>query len=142
MDLALANLNPVSLIKEIRAANSQVRVLVFTPSNAPEDIFAAMDAGADAYILKDNLAKYLDIALRSAQLGAVWLDPGIAQQVLEAIEHPPAAGSRMLPTGFLPMPLMPHERSTLSQVATGNCKDGVCLVDPAFVRKLKRFKAS
>lgn len=128
----------IALIKQIRASHPGVRVIVVTASDAPEDIFESMDAGADAYVLKGNVFEALEIAIRSARLGAVWLDPGIARQVLEAIQNPPPM-SRVLPTGFLPMPLMPQEKSLLDEVAGSSCKDGVCMVDPSFVRKLKRF---
>ncbi len=131
----------IVLSKQIRQSCPGVRVLIFTASDSPDDIFAAMDAGADAYVLKENLSKVLENAIRSARLGAVWLDPGIARQVLQVMEAPPAEPSRILPTGFLRMPLMPHEKSILSEVAAGDCKDGVCLVDPAFLRKLKRFSS-
>ena len=68
-----------------------------------------------------------------------WLDPGIARQVLQIMETAASTPSRVLPTGFMPMPLMPDEESILSEVAASACTDGVCMVDPSFVRKLKRF---
>lgn len=139
--LSFPGLDAVGLTRQIRQHAPTVRVLVFTGSDSPEHIFQALDAGADAYVLKTNLTRVLEMAVRSVRLGAVWLDPGIAQQVLQVMEAPPAEPSRILPTGFLRMPLMPHEKSVLDEVASSNCVDGVCMVDPAFVRKLKRFSA-
>jgi two-component system, NarL family, response regulator LiaR len=140
--LGLPEVDAVGLTKQIRKTNSSIRVLIITGSDSPDDIFAAMDAGADAYILKNSIPNVIELAIRSARSGAVWLDPGIAKQVLEVVEAPPAEPSRILPTGFLRMPLMPNEKSILSEVASGNCKDGVCMVDPSFIRKLKRFSSS
>lgn len=144
IDIALLDLGlpgGIALIKQIRASHPEVRVIVVTASDAPEDIFGSMDAGADAYVLKGNVFEALEIAIRSARLGAVWLDPGIAQQVLDAIQNPPPM-SRVLPTGFLPMPLMPQDKSLLDEVAASSCKDGVCMVDPSFIKKLKRFTSA
>lgn len=138
VDLALDG-DAVGLIKQIRQLNPAVRVLIYTASDSPQDIFAAMDAGADSYVLKENLPSVLEIAIRSARLGTVWLDPGIARQVLQIMETAATTPSRVLPTGFMPMPLMPDEKSILSEVAASTCTDGVCMVDPSFVRKLKRF---
>ncbi len=145
IDLALVDLGPetdgVELTKQIRASQPAVRVLIVTASDTPEDIFAAMDAGADGYVLKGNVANVLEVAIRSVRLGTVWLDPAIAKQVLEAIQNAPPSG-RILATGMLVIPLLPDENSILSQVAGSSCKDGVCMVDPSFVRKLRRFASA
>ncbi len=138
VDLAVPELDGIALTKQIRQSHPNVRVLVFTASDRPDDIFAAMDAGADGYLLKGNLSKALEIAIRSVRLGAVWLDPGIAKQVLQAIETAPST-SRVLQTGLMRLPLLPNEESLLSEVAASSCTDGVCLVDPSFLKKLRRF---
>jgi len=144
IDVALVDLGPdtdgIELTKQIRKLHAGVRVLIVTASDTPEDIFAAMDAGADGYVLKGNLTNVLEFAIRSVRLGAVWLDPAIAQQVLNAIQAATTSSSaRILPTGLMTIPLMADEKSLLDELAGSNCKDGVCMVDPSFVRKLRRF---
>jgi Response regulator containing a CheY-like receiver domain and an HTH DNA-binding domain len=130
----------VALTKEIRKVHPGVRILVLTNIDSPEDIFTTMNAGADGYVLKGVFAKPLEMAIRSVRLGTVWLDPHIAKQVLKAIENASSAKNvRILPTGLLTIPLMPEERSLLDGVASSNCVDGVCMVDPSFVKKLRRF---
>jgi DNA-binding NarL/FixJ family response regulator len=130
----------VQLTKSIRQAHPTVRVIIFTSADTPEDIFTAMDAGADGYVLKGTFTAALENALRSVRLGAVWLDPGIANQVLKVIETAHTTRpSRTLPTGIMTIPLMPEEKSLLHEVAGGECKDGVCMVDPSFIKKLRRF---
>lgn len=132
----------VELTKQIRKEYPGVRILILTNVDAPEDIFTAMNAGADGYVLKGEFAKPLEMAIRSVRLGTVWLDPGIAKQVLLAIENAStslAKNSRVLPTGLLMIPLLPEERSLLDGVASSSCVDGVCMVDPSFIRKLRRF---
>ncbi|MBX9567856.1 MAG: response regulator transcription factor [Candidatus Obscuribacterales bacterium] len=139
IDVGSPNEN-VQLTKLIRQAHPSVRVIIFTSADTPEDIFTAMDAGADGYVLKGIFTKALETALRSVRLGAVWLDPGIATQVLKVIETAHTSRpSRTLPTGLLTIPLMPEEKSLLHDVAGGECKDGVCMVDPSFIKKLRRF---
>ncbi len=142
VDLSLVGEDGVQLTKEIKNLYRGVRVLIFTASDSPDDIFSAMDAGADGYVLKDNLTRVLETAIRSVRLGAVWLDPGIARQVLQVVQTPTTKTSRILPTGLMTVPLLPDERSILHEVASSNCVDGVCMVDPDFVRKLRRFSSS
>jgi len=143
LDLAAQDVDAIELTRQIRQSHPSVRVLITTASNKTEDIFAALDAGADGYGLKGN-HKGLEMAIRSLKLGTVWLDPGIAQQVLEVMVTASSSSSkkRTLPTGLLSIPLLPDEKELLHAVASSSCVDGVCIVDPAFVRKLRRFAPS
>jgi DNA-binding NarL/FixJ family response regulator len=139
LDLSLHNVDAIQLTKKIRQLHPSVRVLISTGFRRASDIFAALDAGADGYVLKGN-DKGLELALSSLRLGTVWLDPGIATQVLDAMMSPAGLGStRTLPTGLMPIPLFPHEKDLLNKVAASNCADGICMVDPDFVKKLRRF---
>jgi len=129
----------IELTRQIRELHPTVRVLISTASNTPENIFAVMDAGADGYVLNGNYVG-LEKAISTLKLGAVWLDPGIAAQVLEAIVTAPNTNStRILATGILTLPLLPDDRQLLNEVAASSCSDGVCMVDPSFIRKLRRF---
>lgn len=139
LDLGFSDTDAIELTKHIRAAHSDVKVLIITASDSPEDIFSALDAGADGYVLKSNISEVLETAIRSIRLAAVWLDPGIAKQVLQVMEVKAATPSRVLPTGVMKIPLLPDEKSLLVEVASSSCKDGVCMVDPSFVAKLRRF---
>ena len=85
LDIALVDLageQTFDLIKEIRQSSKSMRVVVVTASDSPEEIFSAMDAGADAYVLKRNLNKALVSAVRSVCLNTIWLDPDMAAEVL------------------------------------------------------------
>lgn len=141
LDLSLRNLDSVRLTSIIRNSHPTVRVLISTAFRRAADIFAALDAGADGYVLKGN-DEGLEVAIRSVRLGAVWLDPGIATQVLEVVESQASSDQppmRILSTGLFPIPLFPHEKNLLNKVATSSCVDGVCMVDPDFVIKLRGY---
>jgi DNA-binding NarL/FixJ family response regulator len=139
LDLGVRDLQGIELTRQIRRLGKEVRVLVLTASHSVEDIFDALEAGADAYVLKDNF-KGIEMAIRTVRLGAVWLDPGIATQVLEAMVNAVnGPHTRTLQTGVMTLPLMPDEKRLLDNVAAGTCVDGVCMIDPSFVKKLKRF---
>lgn len=144
MDLCSHDLDGNELTRQIRSAHNKVRVLISTASDSPDDIFSAMDAGADGYLLKGNLIeRRLQSAISSVRLGAVWLDPDIAKQVLWCVENASTLSkTRILSTGLLPIPLLPDEQHKLSEISGSNCVDGVCMVDPSFVKKLRRFGQS
>lgn len=139
IDLA-SQIDGNEVTKQIRKTDKKVAVLVCTASDSTADIFSAMNAGADGYVLKGSIDKHLEMAVRSLRLGTVWLDPGIARQILELmVAQAGTTLSRTLPTGLMVMPMMPQEKEILSEVASSNCVDGVCMVDPSFLKKLKRF---
>lgn len=137
----LAEPDSIAFITEIRTRFKTVKVAVVTASDEPGDIFSAMDAGADAYVLKANLNESLENAIRCARLLQVWLDPGLARQVLQVIESSTTSkSSRVLPTGLMILPLLPEDKSLLEQVASNEqCEGGVCMVDASFLKKLRRY---
>ncbi len=141
LDLSLRDVDSVSLTRQIRRSHPTVRVLISTSFRRASDVFSALDAGADGYVLKGN-DKGLEAAIGTVRLGAVWLDPGIATQMLDAIASESSKGKeahRTLPTGYMPIPLLPEEKDLLDKVAGSNCVDGVCMIDPEFLKKLRRF---
>lgn len=139
VSLSADDMEPIALTRQIRELHPQTRVLMFASAESPETIFAAMDAGADAYLLKGKPDRKLESAIRSIRLSTVWLDPAIAHQLLEVIANADSATARVLPTGMFRKPLHPDDHALLKDVAHGSCEGGVCMVDPSFISKLKRF---
>lgn len=133
VDLGLPGLSGIEVTKQIKQALPATRVLILTASNYSHDIFSALDAGADGYILKGDFSLKLESAISMVQVGSVWLDPGLAREVLRAAE-------RITQERRGQMALSQQEREVLDQVAQSDCTDGVCLVNSAFLMKLKRFK--
>lgn len=137
VDIGLPGLSGIEVTKTLKRINPGLRVLILTASDSQNDIFDALDAGADGYVLKGDFSVNLEMAIRSVKVGSVWLDPGIARQVLQMSQR------QLTPTVERALEPMIHlskqEEDVLHGVAASNCKDGVCLVDPIFLKKLKRF---
>nr|AIA15887.1 Response regulator receiver domain protein [uncultured bacterium] len=141
LDLSSHNLEPIELIRSVRQQHPSIRVVVFAAGESPEDIFGALDAGADGYILKESIDAGLESAIRSVKLSMVWLDPGIANKVLDIMASAKTiiGSTRELPTGVMRIPLLGPDKTLLEQLASSSCVDGVCMVDPGFIKKLRRF---
>lgn len=138
VDIGLPGVSGIELTKNLKNMVPGLRVLMLTASDNQSDIFDSLDAGADGYVLKGDFSVNLEMAIRSAKVGAVWLDPGIARQVLEMTQR------KLTPTIERALDPIAHqlsqqEEDVLNGVAASNCKDGVCLVDSSFLKKLKRF---
>jgi len=132
MDIGLPGMDGIATAKEIKSADAGKRVLMLTANSTNEAIFAAFNAGADGYVLKNSFAHSLELAIRTVRCGSVWLDPHIAQTILRmAVESPKAS---------LKVDLSQTEQKVLKQLANTSCENGVCYVQPSFVADLRRFR--
>ena len=60
---------------------------MLTSREAEEDVFAALNAGADGYIMKGSNLESLTNAIKSVNQKAGWLDPMIARIVLGSMQN-------------------------------------------------------
>lgn len=84
MDIGLPKIDGIKAAKQIKDALPETRVIMFTASNSEEHIYAALQAGADGYCLKNVEKEHLYSAIKAVTRGVSWLDPGIADRVLRS----------------------------------------------------------
>ena len=83
MDLRMPELDGVGAIRVLRAENPDApRILVLTTYDTDTDIRAAVDAGADGYLLKATPRADLIAAVRRAAAGQSVLDPSAAASLM------------------------------------------------------------
>jgi len=84
MDLRMPGGDGVSAIRELRAANpTRPRILVLTTYDTDRDIHAAIDAGADGYLLKATSRTELVDAVVRAAAGQSVLAPSAARSLVD-----------------------------------------------------------
>lgn len=54
LDLNMKGISGLDTLKALRSEGVDARIVVLTVSDAPADIFALVDSGADGYLLKDS----------------------------------------------------------------------------------------
>lgn len=59
MDISMPLLDGIGAVKQIRAADGEVSILMLTGSNARTDVDRARKAGASGYVTKDRIAAEL-----------------------------------------------------------------------------------
>src|SRR5438128_6806239 len=69
MDLRMPGLNGVDTIRAIRGEFPQSRFIVLTTYDGDEDIYRALEAGAQAYLLKDMFCDEILSAIRDVHAG-------------------------------------------------------------------------
>ncbi len=91
LDLGLPQMNGIEMAQEVRRRWPNIKIIILTSHNQPEEVMAALAAGAQAYVLKDIKPSRLVQVIESVFEGAAWLDPAIASVVLCTLADPPAS---------------------------------------------------
>ncbi len=114
MDLSMPRMNGMTAIWEIKKENPQVRILVLTVHKSDEFIAAALEAGADGYILKDAGRPELMLAVKSVLEGKNYISPGITETLIHGY-----LGSQTARPRTLAATLTHREREILKLIAEG-----------------------
>lgn len=111
LDLRLPDGSGTQLVREIKALSAPPRVVILTSFAEPVEVFAALEAGVDGYLLKDSDGEALLAALVAVANGDQVLHPQIMRLVL---------GQALVTRPVSPLDrLTPQERRILSLVTEG-----------------------
>ncbi|PJG83247.1 response regulator [Caviibacterium pharyngocola] len=83
LDLNMKGLSGLDTLKALRAENVDARIVILTVSDAKNDIFTLIDAGADGYLLKDTEPDILLAQIKRIAQGEVVLSDSIKDLILE-----------------------------------------------------------
>jgi DNA-binding NarL/FixJ family response regulator len=83
MDLRMPDMDGVSAIRAIRAANPDARIVALTTYDGDTDIHRALSAGACGYLIKDVLGAELIRTIRNAATGKRVIPPVVAGRLAE-----------------------------------------------------------
>lgn len=87
MDIGLPVMDGIEATRTIKESGLPAKVLIYTSRDCGDDVFAALSAGADGYIMKGADENQLRTAISSVAEGVAWLDPAIAKLVLSNIQQ-------------------------------------------------------
>ena len=82
-DLSMPDTGGVDAIRLIRESHPDVRIIALTFHKEDGYVHAALQAGADGYVLKDDSRDELVIAIDSVKNGKKYLSPAICGRVIE-----------------------------------------------------------
>ena len=113
MDLVMPVMDGIEAIRQIKAGNPSVQILVLTSFATDDKVFPAIKAGALGYLIKDTSPDELISAIHQVHKGEPTLHPSIAQKLLKEISH----SSDDAPVS--PDPLTERELEVLKLISRG-----------------------
>ncbi len=111
MDLSLPGRTGLEALSDIRAHAPGSRVVMMTMHDDVAHVRDALDRGAVGFVVKDAAPGELELALRAAHAGQVFLSPQISAKMLAPML------SREKPVGVAALP--PRQRDILRRIGTG-----------------------
>lgn len=142
MDVRMPGMNGVAATREICARYPATRVIVLTTFDDDEYVFAALQAGAAGYLLKNADPRRLGEAIGAVHAGQAVLDPAVTQKVVRRLVH---LGAGEPPEPVLTERLTGQERRVLDLMATGAANaeiaDGLALAEGTVKNYVSRILA-
>ena len=92
MDIRMPDLDGIEATRQITRATAASRVMILTTFDLDEYVFAALQAGACGFLLKDVAANQLATGVRMVAAGDALLAPSITRRLIEefAVSRPQA----------------------------------------------------
>lgn len=77
LDINMPEKNGIEVLKQMKADQSKVKVLILTVHNEMDYLMKAVDIGVDGYILKDSESSELKKAIRAVRDGENYIQPSL-----------------------------------------------------------------
>jgi NarL family two-component system response regulator LiaR len=112
LDLVMPRLDGVGVIRALQSLERKPAVIVLTSFADDEKVFAALQAGASGYLLKDVQPRELAEAIRRVSEGESLLAPAVAAKLVRELQR-----REPRPT---PSDLTERETQVLAEIARGH----------------------
>lgn len=87
MDISMPEMSGLEAIQKIKSEMPHIKTMVLTVSDDDDDIFTALQLGAQAYLIKDVKEQQLISAIRSVMKGEAYFSGKIAARILREFQH-------------------------------------------------------
>lgn len=82
-DISMGGANGIDLAGKLKQLRPEIKVVVLSVHTEAEFVYQALTAGACGYLIKDAATKELELAIRAALRGQVYLSPAISRKVVD-----------------------------------------------------------
>src|SRR6202790_362913 len=119
-DLALPGRSGIELLADVKRLSPRTRKVVLTAHENEEYIRAALNAGADGYVLKDANSTELMLGIRTVSVGQQLLCKAIASKILSGYLSGHVSGDQRATSPSATQSITGREREVLTRIALGN----------------------
>src|ERR1700686_995080 len=119
-DLALPGRSGIELLADVKRLSPRTRKVVLTAHENEEYIRAALNAGADGYVLKDANSAELMLGIRTVSTGQQFLCKAIASKILSGYLSGHVSGDQRATSPSATQSITGREREVLTRIALGN----------------------
>jgi two-component system nitrate/nitrite response regulator NarL len=113
LDLNMKDMNGVEVLKTLKDEGLDSRIIMLTVSDQAEDLMAALQAGADGYLLKDMEPEDLMWQLGEAARGKITISERLTQLLVTSLRE------KSRPTGLTEAGLTEQESRILEHLIDG-----------------------
>jgi len=116
MDIEMPNVNGIEATEIVKQKHPHIKIIMLTVFDNDENIFNAIKAGADGYLLKEINAKDLHDGIVDTLNGGAAMNPSIALKTLKLLRNPIEIEN---PQEQDNIKLTPRETEVLEQLSKG-----------------------
>lgn len=116
MDIEMPEMNGIEATQKVKSKYPHIKIVMLTVFDNDENIFRAIKAGADGYLLKDVNPKELYDGIVETLNGGAAMTPSIAFKTLKLLRNPIDFENREAPEDIK---LTPREIEVLEQLSKG-----------------------
>lgn len=88
MDIEMPVMNGIKATEIIKSKYPQIKIIMITVFGNDENVFDAIKAGADGYLLKETKAEKIHEAIKETLAGGAVMSPSIALKTLQLLKNP------------------------------------------------------
>jgi DNA-binding NarL/FixJ family response regulator len=110
MDISMPTINGLNAAREMSRSSPKTKTILLTQHDESQYIREALEVGVRGYVLKNQVANDLLVAIQQVTRGQVYLSPGVSSAVIEAYQSKSEKSKN---------PLTLRERQVLQLIAEG-----------------------
>lgn len=137
-DIALPRRSGIELIGCLRQMRLDLKILVLTAHSSEEYIRAALNAGADGYVLKDASRADLLQAIRAVLGGQTYLCSSVTAKVVSGYLRPKAGDAEVVTVEHV----TGREREVLTRVALGQSNKLIARALGVSIKTVEKHRAN
>jgi DNA-binding NarL/FixJ family response regulator len=136
MDISMPGMSGIQTTEWLRQTNPEVKVLILSVHDDTSYLRQLLAVGAAGYILKHTAADALIQAIRIVAGGGLYLEPTLADHVVNRYVRRPAAITELLGTA-----LSDREREVVQRVVQGYSNKDIALQLSLSVKTVETYRA-